>query len=71
MSRRVLIVAVVVATILASLIVPSAARPLEISDGAESLAVAWTWLSRSSPATPLPILPDGDGGCVGAGACPT
>jgi hypothetical protein len=71
MSRRVLIVAVVVAVVLATLIAPAAAIPLDARAAASVPTEVWSGLSGSSLVSPLPIQLTGDGGCGGAGGCPT
>jgi hypothetical protein len=71
MPRRVLIAAVVVAVLLATLVAPAAATPLEAGDAASVQAEAWSGLGGSSHVLPLPIQLAGEGGCGGAGSCPT
>ena len=71
MSRRVLIVAVVVAVLLATMVAPAAANRLEVGDAGSVPAEVWQGLSGGSLVYPLPIQLAGGGGCGGAGDCPT
>ena len=71
MSRRVLIVAMVVAVVLATVVAPAAANPLEVGDAVSLPAEVWSGLSGGSPVYPPLIQLAGGGGCGGAGDCPT
>jgi FlaG/FlaF family flagellin (archaellin) len=71
MSRRVLIITVVVAALLATLVAPAAATSLEAGDAASVQTEASSGLGGRSLVLPLPIQPAGEGGCGGAGSCPT
>ena len=80
MSRKVLIVAIVVAVMLVALVAPAAAVPLEAADTVSMPTVVRSEFSSGSPvpvvflgrvAPPLPIHTNGGGGCSGAGSCPS
>ncbi|MGD8516592.1 MAG: hypothetical protein PVG54_06450 [Anaerolineae bacterium] len=71
MSRRTLIMAIVVAVMLAALVAPAAAIPIEAGDAASVMAEVWSRLDGQSLVLPLPLQLSGGGGCGGAGSCPT
>ena len=71
MSRKMLIIAVVVAVLLATLVAPVAAMPLQVGETASVPAEGWSGLGGGSLVLPLPFQPNGGGGCGGAGSCPT
>lgn len=69
MPRRALIV--VDAVVLAALVAPVAAIPLEAGDAASVPAEVGFGFSGGSRDLLLPLQLSGDGGCGGAGGCPT
>ncbi len=71
MSRKVLIVAVVVVVLLATIVAPAVANPLEAGDAASVPAEAWSGFSGGSLVYPLPSQLAGGGCGGGAGDCPT
>jgi hypothetical protein len=72
MSRRVLIVAVVVAVMLATLVAPAVAVPLEAGDTVPVSTTVQSGFSDGSWVAPRPpIHINGGGGCSGAGSCPS
>ena len=71
MSRRVLIIAVVVAVLLSTMVAPAAANPLKVGDAVSVSAEVWHSLSGGSPVFPPPIQLAGGGGCGGSGNCTT
>jgi hypothetical protein len=70
MSRKMLIVAVVVAVLLVTFVVPAMAAPPEAHDGVAVQTEVWSAPSTSPSVLPLPIRLDGD--CEGGGTsgCP-
>lgn len=68
MSRRALIV--VVAVVLAMLVAPVAAIPLEAGDAASVPAEVGFGFSGGAHDLLLPLELSGGGGCGGAGSCP-
>jgi hypothetical protein len=71
MSRKMVLVAIVVAVLLAALVVPAAANPLEAVQPASAMAEAWSGFSGRLPVLPLRLQLTGGGSCGGAGSCPT
>ena len=71
MSRKVFIVAVVVAVLLSMLVAPASATPLEVGEDASLQGGSWLGFDVGSLALPLPVQLAGDGSCGGAGSCPT
>lgn len=71
MSRKVLIIATVVALMVATLAVPALGASLEAEDVAPAQAETGPAPSASSPVWPLDM--QADGGCEGGsgGGCPT
>ncbi len=71
MSRKVLIVAVVLAVLLPTLAVPAAATSLQALDATSWQTGAWSGLDGRVLVLPSPIQLTGEGDCGGAGSCPT
>ncbi len=70
MSRKMLIVAVVVAVLLATLVVPAMAASPEAQDAASVRTEAWSVLRASPSIVPLPIWLNGDCEVGNPSGCP-